>query len=178
MHRSFIPTLALVAIACASHDGPQATVADPAAAPHTLDALFGGLPEQCARSEAGERLLKSSMTLDESSLRPLASAAVDAPAELGGVFGAPRVEEVHDEYTSIEIPVQEATLFGLPVAVLITYWGHENGIGGMQVHFAAPRPALVDAVGPRLVDGEWDHPEVLEGLSPEGHAIFVCDWSM
>jgi hypothetical protein len=109
---------------------------------------------------------------------PEASDAVVAPAGITGVFGTPRVASVAEEHTTIDVPVHGATLFGLPVAHLSTYWGHENGIGGMQMHFASPRADLEDAVGGRLRAGAVAQPSVLPALAPDGHAVLSCDWSM
>ena len=148
----------------------------------SLDDVYGGMARGCTYDAAANYRIITAY-VDEHTEGPKL-ARPEGGKQLAPFLGRASLILTEEFYT-LEIPVSDATLYGIPVSKLAPYRGIGSGIAGVTITLPIPLSAVrskLDSAGVKLVadDHGWGEIEpVLQPVATDSASTeLVCDLSM
>lgn len=148
----------------------------------SLDEVYGGMARGCAYdADANYRIITA--YVDEHTDGP-ELARPEGGKRLASFLGRASLT-LHGEYYILDIPVSNATLYGIPVSRLAPYRGIGSGVAGVTITFPIPLDAVrekLDSAGVELLSHDDGWGEIVPELQPvstdSSSTELVCDRSM
>jgi hypothetical protein len=148
----------------------------------SLDEVYGGMARGCTYdADANYRIITA--YVDEHIEGPKL-ARPEGGKQLAPFLGRASLKLMGEFYT-LEIPVSNATLYGIPVSRLAPYRGIGSGVAGVTITFPIPLAdvrAKLDSAGVKLAphDHGWGEIEpVLQPVDTDSSSTeLICDLSM
>jgi hypothetical protein len=154
----------------------------PTSSAMSLDEVYGGMASGCTYDAAANYQIITAY-VDEQPEGPKL-ARPDGGKQLAPFLGRASLTRMGEFYT-LEIPVSDATLYGIPVSRLAPYRGIGSGIAGVTITFPLSLSAVqskLDSAGVKLVSHDHGWGEIVPVLQPvaadSSSTELVCDLSM
>jgi len=153
--------------------------------PLSLDKMFEGIENGCARNQILTRALSSmaSPLPDQVGWKP--NSRLILPLQYARHFGAPQIDTEKSDFSLIRVKIEGATYHGFPVKELQQWMGHGNGVNGFSLSLSATPEAVESKLNSefRIVDSCHNDPYCGEPfqikISPHGEGTqLICDTSM
>lgn len=148
----------------------------------SLDEVYGGMASGCTYDAAANYRIITAY-VDEHTDGPKL-ARPEGGKQLAPFLGRASLT-LNGEYYILDIPVSNATLYGIPVSRLAPYRGIGSGVAGVTITFPIPLDAVrsrLDSAGVELVshDNGWGEivPELQPADADSSSTELVCDLSM
>lgn len=148
----------------------------------TLDEVYGGMARGCTYDAAANYRIITAY-VDEHTEGPTL-ARPEGGKQLASFLGRASLIRTGEFYT-LEIPVSDATLYGIPVSKLAPHRGIGSGVAGVTITFPIPLSAVrskLDSAGVKLVPQDLGWGEIVAELQPvatdSSSTELVCDLSM